>query len=47
MMTYQSFGVIAIKAIQEQQQIIVQQNNSISALEADLQLLKESFLKKN
>jgi Chaperone of endosialidase len=40
MMSYQSFGVIAIKAIQEQQQIINSQEERIKALEADVQAMK-------
>lgn len=41
MMTYQSFGVIAIKAIQEQQKIIETQNSKIAALEEDIKIIKE------
>lgn len=40
MMSYQSFGVIAIKAIQEQQAIINSQEERIKALEADVQAMK-------
>jgi hypothetical protein len=40
MMSYQSFGVIAIKAIQEQQAIINSQEQRIQALEADMKALK-------
>lgn len=47
MMSYQSFGVIAIKAVQEQQQIIEQQNNRISVLEADLRQLKDFIYKQH
>ncbi len=41
MMTYQSFGVIAIKAIQEQQEIINTQALRIKALEEDVKKIKE------
>lgn len=43
MMSYQSFGVIAIKAIQEQQQIINSQEERIKALEADVQAMKRKL----
>jgi Chaperone of endosialidase len=43
MMSYQSFGVIAIKAIQEQQQIINSQEERIKALEADVQAMKRKM----
>ncbi len=40
MMTYQSFGVIAIKAIQEQQEIITSQEQRIKALEEEMKEIK-------
>lgn len=43
MMSYQSFGVIAIKAIQEQQAIINSQEARIKALEADVQAMKRKL----
>lgn len=43
MMSYQSFGVIAIKAIQEQQAIINSQEERIKALEADVQAIKRKL----
>jgi hypothetical protein len=43
MMSYQSFGVIAIKAIQEQQVIIKNQEQRIQALEEDMRKMKEKL----
>jgi hypothetical protein len=44
MMTYQSFGVIAIKAIQEQQLIIENQNIKITHLEEEIKKIKEVLM---
>jgi Chaperone of endosialidase len=43
MMSYQSFGVIAIKAIQEQQVIIKSQEQKIQALEEEMRKVKEKL----
>jgi Chaperone of endosialidase len=43
MMSYQSFGVIAIKAIQEQQEIINSQELRIQALEEEMRKVKEKL----
>ena len=42
-MDYSGFGVIAIKAIQEQQQIIEQQKNEIDALKKEIELIKKKL----
>jgi Chaperone of endosialidase len=43
MMSYQSFGVIAIKAIQEQQEIITSQELRIKALEEEMRKIREKL----
>jgi Chaperone of endosialidase len=43
MMSYQSFGVIAIKAIQEQQEIITSQELRIKALEEEMRKVKDTL----
>jgi Chaperone of endosialidase len=47
MMTYQSFGVIAIKAIQEQQVIIKSQEQRIQVLEEEMKRIREVMGIKN
>jgi Chaperone of endosialidase len=47
MMSYQSFGVIAIKAIQEQQVIIKSQEQRIQTLEDEMKRVKEAVGIKN
>jgi hypothetical protein len=42
-MDYSGFGVIAIKAIQEQQQIIQQQKNEIDALKKEIEMIKKKL----
>lgn len=43
MMSYEGFGVIAIKAIQEQQKIIETQNSKIVLLEDEIKKIKEAL----
>lgn len=40
---YSNFGVIAVQAIKEQQQIITEQQKKINALEADLKAIKQKL----
>ena len=42
-MSYEGFGVIAIKAIQEQQKIIEAQNNKIDALEQEINEIRAAL----
>jgi hypothetical protein len=43
MMSYAGFGVIAIKAIQEQQKIIETQNSKITSLENEINAIKAAL----